>query len=324
MLYGLWESVRKHVTRELVLRAAFHLPPERKRALERRLRGKEELRKLGLADCVVVSFGKSGRTWLRVLMSRFFQIRFGLAESALLGFENLHIRDRRIPRVFFTHDNYLRDYTGNVDNRRDFYDKRTVLLVRHPADVAVSQYFQWKFRMRPHKKGLNQYPGHGAEVAVHDFVLNEDAGLPKVIGFMNAWARELGNVKAMHVLRYEDLRADTAGELGRVLRFMGQEPSGAELADCVAFASVENMRKLEEGRVFWLAGSRMRAKDAQNPNSYKVRRAKVGGWRDYFDDAQALAVERMVEERLLPGFGYLAREQQTARPQQQAAAAVSA
>jgi hypothetical protein len=81
----------------------------------------------------------------------------------------------------------------------------------------------------------------------------------------------------------------------------------------VAFASVENMRQLEEKRTFWLAGSRMRPKEKGNPNSYKVRRAKVGGYKDYFDDAQAAAVERMIEERLLPGFGYLAREREQAK-----------
>ena len=304
MFYTLW----KRLTRELALLLAFWMPAEAKRALERRMRGREEFRRLRLADCVVVSFGKSGRTWLRVLLSRFFQLRYGLRKSAFIGFDNLHRRDARIPRIFFTHDNYLRDYTGNLDNRADFYDRRTVLLVRHPADVAVSQYFQWKFRMRPHKKGLNKYPEHGAEVSVFDFVTDENAGLPKVIEFMNAWARELPRVRDKLVVRYEDLRADTGGELGRVLRFMGQEPTAAELQDCVAFASVENMRQLEEKQTFWLAGSRMRPKDKDNPNSYKVRRAKVGGYRDYFDDAQAAALERVIEERLLPGFGYLASE----------------
>jgi hypothetical protein len=304
MVDHLW----KLLTRELAVLLAFWMPADRRRRLERRLRGKEEFRRLRRADCVVVSFGKSGRTWLRVLLSRFFQLRYGLRKSAFIGFDNLHRRDARIPRIFFTHDNYLRDYTGNLDNRADFYDRRTVLLVRHPADVAVSQYFQWKFRMRPHKKGLNKYPEHGAEVSVYDFVSDEEAGLPKVIEFMNAWARELPRVRERLVVRYEDLRADTGGELGRVLRFMGQEPTAAELQDCVAFASVENMRQLEEKQTFWLAGSRMRPKDKDNPNSYKVRRAKVGGYRDYFDDAQAAALERVIEERLLPGFGYLARE----------------
>ena len=42
MLYYLW----KRVSREVILFFAFFLPPERKRQLERRLRGKEEFRKL--------------------------------------------------------------------------------------------------------------------------------------------------------------------------------------------------------------------------------------------------------------------------------------
>ena len=83
---------------------------------------------------------------------------------------------------------------------------------------------------------------------------------------------------------------------------MGQQPTDAELADCVAFASVENMRKLEEKSAFWLAGSRMRPATRANPDSFKVRRAKVGGYRDYFDDAQLAEIDAMTEERLLPGL----------------------
>ena len=310
MLYEIWESVWKQLSRELVVRGAFFLPDDRRRRLERHLRGREEVRRLGLADGVIVSFGKSGRTWLRVLLSRFFQKRFDLADSAFIGFDNLHRRDARVPRLLFTHDNYLRDYTGHRDDKRDYYDKRTVLLVRHPADVAVSQYFQWKFRMRAHKKALNSYPEHGREVAVFDFVMDADAGLDKVIDFLNAWGQERGRIADLLVVRYEDLRASTAGELGRTLRFLNQEPSHAELEDCVAFASVENMRALETKKVFWLAGSRMKAKDAANPNSFKVRRGKVGGWKDYFEDHQVRVIERRIEERLLPGFGYLAGEQE--------------
>jgi hypothetical protein len=87
-----------------------------------------------------------------VLLSRFLQLRLGLDRAALIGFENLHQRDPRAPRVLFTHDNYLRDHTGEPDGKRDYRGKKVVLLVRHPADVAVSQYFQWRFRMRPRKK----------------------------------------------------------------------------------------------------------------------------------------------------------------------------
>jgi hypothetical protein len=310
MFYYLW----KRASREVILFFAFFLPPGRKCQLERRLRGREELRRLGLADVVIVSFGKSGRTWLRVLLSRFFQLRFGLRPSAFIGFDNLHRRHEGIPRIFFTHDNYLRDFTGNLDNKRDFYGRKVVLLVRQPEDVAVSQFHQWKFRMRPHKMDLNRYPSQGTQVDVFNFVTDEDAGLPKVIDFMNGWAKELPRLQQLLIIRYEDLRRDTAGELRRVLEFMDQQPTDADLKDCVAFASVDNMRKLEEKRTFWLAGSRMRPGDKSNPDSFKVRRAKVGGYRDYFDEHQLVEMDRITEARLLPGFGYLSSEQAAAVP----------
>ncbi len=299
----MWYVIWKRISRELVLRAAFMLSAEQRKALERRMRGKEEFRKLRLADCVIVSFGKSGRTWLRVLISRFYQLRYGLRPSMMIGFDNMHRRNSAIPRIFFTHDNYLRDYTGHLRDKSDFYDRRVVLLARDPRDVAVSQFFQWKFRMPAAKKTLNDYPT--GEVEIFDFVMGP-AGLPKVVDFLNGWAREMQRIPAFMMLRYEDLKADTAAELRRVLEFMGERPTEQELADCVSFASVENMRKLEEKQVFWMAGSRLRPKDRSNPNSYKVRRAKVGGWRDYFDDAQVAAIDAYVAEHLDPAFGYRA------------------
>ena len=161
------ETVRiiiKKLTRETVVRANFFRPQAERQALERRLRGREEFHKLREADCVVVSFGKSGRTWLRVMLSRYYQLRYRLSQRHLIGFANLHDKNRAIPKILFTHDNYLRDYTGNRDSKADFRDRKVVLLVRNPGDVAVSQYFQWRYRMLPAKKSLNAYPAHGAEV----------------------------------------------------------------------------------------------------------------------------------------------------------------
>lgn len=296
--------VWKKIVRHLVLLLVFFLPRKRKIAIERWLRGREEFRRLQNADAVVVSFGKSGRTWLRVMISRFYQIRYGLSPRHLIGFDNLHRKNRAIPRIFFTHDNYIKDYTRNVDSKADFYDKKVILLVRDPRDVAISQFFQWKHRMRRGKKTLNQYPRHGTEVSVFDFVMNQDAGLPKIIDYLNLWEREAAKIRQLLVVRYEDMRKDPQQVLGRILDFIGTPGSDDQIREAVEFASYENMKRLEERRVFWLSGGRMVPGDRKNPDSYKVRRAKVGGYRDYFDDQQVTAIDQLVARQLGSFYGY--------------------
>jgi Sulfotransferase domain len=288
--------------RHVFMSTLFFLPDEKKIPLDRRLRGREENRKLGLADAVIVSFGKSGRTWLRVMLSRFYQVKHSLAQHHLIGFDNLHARNRAIPKIFFTHDNYLKDFTGHADNKSDYYNKKVVLLVRNPADVAVSQYFQWKYRMRPGKKLINDYPS--ADIPLYDFVMRPNAGLPKVIEFMNGWARELRRLKHLLVVRYEDMRADPEEALRRIVEFIGTPGTPEEIAEAVSFASVENMRALEQKRVFWLSGGRMLAKDRNNPNTFKVRRAKVGGYREDFTGEQTRKIDEMITHWLDPVFGY--------------------
>ena len=225
-----------------------------------------------------------------------------------MGFDNFSRYNGAIPKIFFTHDNYLRGYTGNVDSKADFYHKKTVLLVRKPQDVAVSQFFQWKYRMRPAKKAMNRYPAHEADISVYEFVKDENQGLVHVIEFMNRWARELSKIENLLVVRYEDLRSSPETQMGRIVEFLGMQPDAEMLADTVEFASVENLRKKEQENYFWRSGSRVQARDVNDPNTFKVRKAKVGGYRDYFDDDQVAELDAMVDSQLLPVFGYTAGE----------------
>lgn len=280
------------------------MPREKSLKLERYLRGKEDARMLRQSDFAVVSYGKSGRTWLCVLLSRYFQLRYKLPADRLLQYDSLHALNHAVPRVMFTHDNYLADYTGTQSSKADYAHTRIVLLARHPADTAVSQYFQWKYRMRDRKKYINDYPDPDDDLPLIDFVLSDNAGLPKIIRFMNLWASEFDKVKAIRIVRYETLRRDTAKTLGNILRFMSETPTDTELAQCVDFASVENMRKMEKDTFFRGVGDRMTPGDAGNPDSYKVRRAKVGGYRDYFTADEVARIDELVATTLSPSYGY--------------------
>jgi hypothetical protein len=170
--------------------------------------------------------------------------------------------------------------------------------------VAVSQYFQWKYRMPARKKGLNQYPAHGENLSLYDFVMHPRVGLPGIVDFMNGWADELPRLRDHLLLRYEDMHADPAANLRRMVAFLGTEPDDGQVDEAVRFASVDNLRELERGRFFRGSGIRMRAKDRSNPDSYKVRRAKVGGYRDYFEDDQLARMDALVQSSLSPVFGY--------------------
>ena len=102
---------------------------------ERKLRGVEQFDKLQRADIVLVSFGKSGRTWLRVMISHLFRVMYKLPDNAILGFDNFHNLNTAVPKIFFTHDNYIKDFTGDYETKLPFYEKRVVLLARDPRPV---------------------------------------------------------------------------------------------------------------------------------------------------------------------------------------------
>jgi hypothetical protein len=303
-------NVIKRLVKWLVRAISVFLPQEKADNLERWRRGREEYWKYKRCQYIFASYGKSGRTWVRVMISRYYQLAYQLPDNMIMGFDNFHRMNRAIPKIFFTHDNYLRTYTGNIDSKKDFYDKKTVLLVRKPQDVAVSQFFQWKYRMRPAKKSMNKYPPHGADLSVYGFVKDPNQGLDHVVDFMNAWARELPKIRELLVVRYEDLRARPEEEMARIVQFLGMEPREELLRDTVEFASVENLRQKEKENYFWRSGSRVQARDVNDPNTFKVRKAKVGGYRDYFDDDQVAELDAMVDSRLMPVFGYTTAEMQ--------------
>ncbi len=291
------------VLRQLIMLLCFWLPAARRKQIERWLRGREEYKKLQRSDWVLMSWGKSGRTWLRVMLSRAYQLKGNLAASTLLDFDNLRRIDRQLPAVFFTHNNYLRDYTGNEHSKSHFKGKRIVLLVRDPRDVAVSQFFQWQFRMRPNKKFINDYPPHGANIDIWDFVLDEEAGVPRIIDYFNGWAQAIPELRDVLVVRYEDMRKEPAAVLAKILAFTGTAVTVAQVQEAVEFAALDNMKKMEQDKFFKGSGARVKPGDHDNPDSYKTRKAKVGGYRDYFSEAQCRQLEQMVA-RLDPVFGY--------------------
>ena len=272
----------------------------RRVALERWLRGRAEAGQLARADAVVVSFGNSGRTWLRVLLSRFYQTRHGLPRLGILDFDNLHRRNPVDPARPVHARQLPGDYTGQADRAALYRGKRLVLLARDPADVAVSQFHQWRHRMRRAKKRINGYPLDEdldpARVRRRPALRRAEGGpLPERLG-----RRPAGSARRPPApLRGPQGRAGAPP--GRLLAFLGSPatPGRARGRGGVRLAGGD-----AAARGWRRAADPARAGRAGRAHGYKARRGKVGGYRDELPPETVAALDALIDRGLDPVFGY--------------------
>ena len=262
----------------------------------------ERVRSFADADVLVVSFTKSGRTWLRVLLSNLLSRRFGLSDKELIDGANFHRRQPQVPKVFFAPDTRFPYAELGPAQVHVAPQQKVVFLVRDPRDVIVSFYFHVLHRASGRELRRKQIPPSARDLAIDAFVLDDRFGVTRVIDYMNRWAAEGPSLPNSIVLRYEDLVADTVGELERLVRFVGLDMAPDLLADAVAFASFESLRKKE--REGYFQSDRLGLARAGEEDSGKVRAGRVGGYRDRLGAATVKALDRLVAERLNPGYGY--------------------
>jgi len=265
------------------------------------------------APYFVIGHPKSGNTWLRTMISRLYQQRYSLPESLVLKSDELHLANPACPRFLVT--NALYSYEGVIGeamraDRADaeFRDRRIVLLARHPCDIAVSWYIQFTKRVSVAKREMInaklRHPIDHTAIGQWEFVMNPEIGLPSLIEFLNTWERNLKKVEHSLITRYEDLRTNPAETLKKIMSFFEQDFSDAEIGAAVAFGSFDNMRQLESSRVLSRGG--FSAYRSDDPETAKVRRGKMLGYRNDFDEEKVAEMDRLVAERLSPTFGYSA------------------
>jgi hypothetical protein len=242
-------------------------------------------------DAFLVSFPKCGRTWLRVMIGRAFQLHYGLPPDAdLVELHRLAELDPRVPCVVATHDDAQRKAPEDVASDLSRYrGKRVVLLVRDPRDVIVSLYHQRRGR----------HGGYDGTLA--EFLDERVGGYETVLRFYDSWAEKIGTAD-MLLVRYEDLHARPERELQRILRFVGVDVKPAIVADAVAFGSFDHMRELEEASTF--PSEKLRPGRRGDVDTYKTRRGKVGGHRDELTAAQIAHLDRMLATSAASRFGY--------------------
>lgn len=99
----------------------------------------------------------------------------------------------------------------------------------------------------------------------------------------------------VHLVRYEDMKLDTAGALRRALAFAGREASDADIARAVAFADFAELKRQETEIGF-------REAPPHIARGF-FRRGETGGWRDELT-AEQVARLQAVHASMMQRLGY--------------------
>lgn len=253
-------------------------------------------RELSGGEAIVVSIPKSGRTWLRTFLCAYFCERYG-HEFTL---DPERYGDLRIFRIIYSHDLFeQRTKADRWDRLRGKYfippaerrRAKIILLARDPRDAFVSHYLQLTRRTRELKRKN-----------IGDLLRDRGHGIASMIEIMNAWLKEWSGGRNFLLVRYETLQHAPEASFRELLGFLGEdEVDEPAFLHALEFSRFGNMKKLEAAGAF--DSKILQATDVRDPDSFKVRRGKIGGYTDYLTGTD-LEYATAALQKLDPRFGY--------------------
>lgn len=231
-------------------------------------------------DVFVVSYPKSGNTWVRFLLANALypevDVNFDTVDELIPEVVDkdhekapaCEMRRSNLPppRLLKSHAPYRSSYP------------RVIYILRDGRDVYASYY---NFRR----------PDFSEETMFEEF-LEAEHWPTRWSDHVDGWMKASDSRDNILVVRFEDLKEDSARELRRMISFIGKEPmSDARIQRATEASSFENMCRLEEEKG-----------GVTKPVRF-MRKGKVGSWQELFTDEARDIFKRKEGETLLR-FGY--------------------
>ena len=253
------------------------------------------------AESAVVSFQKSGLTWLRVMLAKIISLKYNIKK---LDLDIIRMAKGKIPKIAIFHSlaglplyhwegfkfTSIYSKSERVKIRPSLKNKKILFLVRDPRDVVVSLFFELTKRHHLYKGDISSF-------------IREKYTLKKIIRYMNMWHKEMvSKPNTFLLIRYEDMKKNCNKELKKISLFLKLNVSPAIVNEAVKFGTIENMRKIEELDLFH--DNRLRAKNPKDKESYKVRKGKAGGYTDYLSKEDVNYINERIDLNLHKDFGY--------------------
>lgn len=227
----------------------------------------------------IISYPKSGRTWLRALIGKYLVSKYKLSNANILETQLL-TKKVNLPQVRFTHNGsewtkgdppillpHI-EYYNLIENKDRYANRKVILLSRDVKDTLVSAYFQAT-------KRENVFHGK-----ISDFIRSDKFGAKRVLTFYNIWRKNKNIPKEFMEITYEDLHKNTSDVLRNTLSFIGEKNiSQTNIDISVEFCSFENLHNVEKENKF--NSFRLKAGSNKDPESFKVRKGEIGGYINY-------------------------------------------
>jgi hypothetical protein len=241
-------------------------------------------------DTFLVSYPKSGNTWVRFLLANL------LHPNEKVGFANINellpapgvsskrfLKKLRRPRIMKSHEPF------------DVRFRKVIYLVRDPRDVAVSEYhFSLKKHYISAETSLDQF--------MKKFLAGESSSYGSWWEHAASWIATRQGNPAFLLVRYEDLLSDSINETRRIAGFLGIPATNESLKTAVERSSADRMRKLEKQQADEWTGTKNTRKEIPF-----VRAAKSGGWKE----SLPAHLVREIESAWHPLINYLGYELQS-------------
>jgi hypothetical protein len=242
-------------------------------------------------DIFIVSYPKSGNTWLRFLIGNL------LFQDEPITFSNI---ERKVPDIYQNNNRKLLKISRpRILKSHEYFDPRyqkVIYIVRDPRDIAVSYYHHClKFGIITEEQNIDRF--------LNQFIRGE-------IDNFGSWKKNVGSWLGARkgdpdflLLRYEDIMDATVDILKTIAIHLGINFKNESIVRAVELSSFDRMKKLEKRQA-----SEWKPIKNSNKNLSFVRKAQCGGWKKELPRKESEKIEK-VWKALMLKLGYFCDEQ---------------
>lgn len=226
-------------------------------------------------DVFLVSYSKSGNTWLRFLLGN---LAFG---DNAITFADI---EQRMPSIYESTDRQMKlaSRPRYIKSHEAFHSRyqNVIYIVRDPRDVAVSYYhYTHKMRKMPADSVMDGF--------VQDFI-NGHVRNPEGLwaDHVMSWLAMQHSRKSFLLVRYVDLIEDPFRELSRVAAFLQLPAEKEKINRAILLSTADRMRELEKQE--WKKWKLTKGSRGETPF---VRAAKANQWQTVLSPQSVMAIE---------------------------------